>query len=465
LSTHTYRQKNHVKKSDPFPAGARIPHMRILFICLCLASVGQAQSLFTAQTLRNDFTDLVHHLGTRHPGINRYTAQEALDKVSNQIHSRLNRPMTGWEFFRVIAEYRAAIKCGHTRFRPSASMQQELEKNGSFFPLPVQFAGTALYARLPDQSIQEVLTINGTPVPELLKFMFARFPTDGNAVDARYDMITESFWLYYAWLIDFSTPEFDITFRTSSGKESKKIRGVSFQQTASLKFYPDKSTVSPLLYYEQSGQVGYLSIKTFSSEEINASGQSYSKFLEETFVKIEHDKISQLIIDIRGNGGGDDRYGALLCSYVAKGPFHYFKKVYMLDGKTEIPVDHPCEQLQQQAAHAYAGKVVLLVDGRTFSTAADVASIFKSMQRGTLVGRETSGGYDGNTSGRSEQEVLTNTGIRVSIPLWYYENAVKPLQPLDRGVIPDFVVLKTLESIRNRVDLDRQTAIGILTKN
>lgn len=442
-------------------------NMRLLIfltILNCCARPALPQSLsFLQDALKKDLTNLYNDLSTKHPGVYRYTSADTLRKIYLRVAGKITKPASAWEFFRIASELRTAVKCGHTRLRPSAAMQGELEKTGHFFPLPVQFAGNVLYARLPDQTIREVLTINGRPVAEVLRILFARFPTDGDAFAARYDMLTENFWLNYAWFIDFSTPQFELTLRipNTGGKEVKRFASIPYGQAAAIRFYQGREDTA-LLHFEKKNGIAYVRIKTFSSREINGAGLSYRKFLEETFMTIEKEKIPNLILDIRGNGGGDDQYGALLCSYLADRPFSYFKRVYTLRDGIESPVNHPCVSLQQPVAHAFKGRVVLLVDGGTFSTAADVAGIFKSTQRGTLVGRETSGGYAGNTSGQSEQFTLANTKITVIIPQWYYENAVRPLQSDHRGVIPDIVIHKTPASIADNLDVDLQQAMQLL---
>jgi C-terminal processing protease CtpA/Prc len=107
-----------------------------------------------------------------------------------------------------------------------------------------------------------------------------------------------------------------------------------------------------------------------------------------------------------------------------------------------IDVGHPCVQRQHPQPDAFKGKVCLLINGRTFSTAADVASIFRSNKRSIIIGSETGGGYEGNTSGASERVELNNSHIKIQIPRWYYENAVAPAPQLHRGTIPDYAVKK-----------------------
>jgi len=211
--------------------------------------------------------------------------------------------------------------------------------------------------------------------------------------------------------------------------------------------------------------VGYLKVNTFSSYSYRHSGIGYEDFLKKTFSRLKSESVGRLVVDIRDNGGGDDQYGALLFSYVAQKPFGYFKRVYKKDGHSTVDIGHPCVQQQHPQADAFNGKVCLLINGRTFSTAADVASIFRSNKRAAIIGSETGGGYEGNTSGESERVELNNSHIRIQIPRWFYENAVVPVPQQHRGTIPDYVAnKKTADLFDKSKDPELDLAFEMLSK-
>ena len=122
-----------------------------------------------------------------------------------------------------------------------------------------------------------------------------------------------------------------------------------------------------------------------------------------------------LILDLRGNGGGVDEYGALLVSYFLERPFRYFDHIHLttiapsfatwlprtfdeLRAGTEPGPNggfrvtaalHPGVGEQRPASHPFPVKVVVLIDGGSFSTTADVAAQLRSRERATFVGEET----------------------------------------------------------------------------
>jgi hypothetical protein len=110
----------------------------------------------------------------------------------------------------------------------------------------------------------------------------------------------------------------------------------------------------------------------------------------------------------------------------------------------------------------YLGKLVVLIDGGTFSTAADVAAQLRSMGRAIFIGEETGGGYDGNTSGLNALIILPNSRLRLRIMMYDYWNALKPPAMRGRGTIPDRAVVRRVADYIRGVDPPLEEAIRIL---
>ncbi len=106
---------------------------------------------------------------------------------------------------------------------------------------------------------------------------------------------------------------------------------------------------------------------------------------------------------------------------------------------------HPGLQVQQPAKHSFDGEALVLIDGWTFSTAADVATVAHHNSLATFLGEETGGGYDGNTSGMTEQRSMPNSGIAYSVPKWMYTTANLGHSHFGLGVPPDHALRATVE--------------------
>ena len=429
----------------------------ILFL-LTISSHSFAQ--ISAENQRADLKQLYEALVKTHPGFDRYVTADELLSEYKKLDKSISAPASNWEFYRLAAKMAAAVKCGHTRLRPSSNMSEQVQQGRTFFPLPVAFVDSRMYARMQDQSVKEIIAIDMLSTSEVVGKISQCFPVDGNADLGRYDFIAPAFAVLYARYVGQHPDDFKLTLKSERGFQEVTVKPITFKEAGNLSM--TRRSDGPIDYQVRAG-AGYLTVMTFGSEEYRNVGASYNDFLAETFRKIKESGIKKLVVDIRDNGGGDDQYGAKLCSYLLNKPFSYFKTVKERgeDGLFHS-VQHPCLATQQISLNAFTGEVVLLINGRTFSTAADVAAIFKNSKRGTVMGSETSGGYEGNTSGRSTSIALKNSGMTITIPLWYYENEVEPQKFAHRGVLPDVTITPTVETLNSGKDAALNAAIALL---
>lgn len=105
-------------------------------------------------------------------------------------------------------------------------------------------------------------------------------------------------------------------------------------------------------------------------------------------------------------------------------------------------------------------KLVVLLDGGTFSTAADVTATLHHLGRAIFVGEESAGGYEGNTSGLNALVVLPRSGLRLKIMMYDYWNAVSP-RTKGRGTLPDVVVERRVADLIRGVDPQMDRAIAL----
>lgn len=96
------------------------------------------------------------------------------------------------------------------------------------------------------------------------------------------------------------------------------------------------------------------------------------------------------------------------------------------------------------------------------SSCADVAAILSSNGKAKIMGEETGGGYQGNTSGIMPQLTLPNTGLVVTVPVLEYHNAVDTTKNTGRGVMPDYRVIRTLPQVISNEDVVMQAARAMI---
>jgi hypothetical protein len=204
--------------------------------------------------------------------------------------------------------------------------------------------------------------------------------------------------------------------------------------------YPE--TVRPRPRYELAlrGPMAVLTIRGFGDDRTPGVAP-YPAFPESVFRELAAKKTAGLIIDLRGNGGGVDDYGKLLLAHVMDKPFLYYKALEMCDNRFEVfrragadqaALDrqtqglqrnrrgwfdvpgHPNSGIQQPREPHFAGSVVILIDGLSFSTTGETTSLFHYHHKARFVGEECGAGYYGNTSGFGMAVTLPRTGAALA---------------------------------------------------
>jgi hypothetical protein len=472
----------------------------VLLLLLSLVSVCKAQDYdpeerFTIDRLHEDFALLKRALQTTHPGLNRYVTPQETEHMFAEISARLNRPMTEREFFREVTLLSSVINCGHTRFRRSAAFYGQQDDHASYLPVRLRILGDRAYV-LHDGTKEgsltpgsEILRINGQAISALIERMMLHLPGDGTIRTGRTKVLEDNFPALYKDLID-QPGDYEVELIDSSGSV-KLVRVEPLTPAESDKVgqvrYPELSEPRPAaLALEVRSNVAVLTIRSFGNSVKDASGNDYNTFLDQSFRKIQEKEISNLIVDLRENGGGSDEYGARLFSYLSEQPFEYYdhlgvvvehvdflkhtslpqdfneeikKRVREDDLGRRVAVGHPNLQTQQPIEPGFRGRVIFLIDRGSFSATAEFASVAHNHKRGIFIGEETGGGYHGNTSGMGYLLTLPHTKLRINIPMIKYVSAVSGNPFASRGIIPDYRVLPTIEEILSGADPVLESAL------
>jgi hypothetical protein len=219
-------------------------------------------------------------------------------------------------------------------------------------------------------------------------------------------------------------------------------------------------------------------------------GNNYPKWMEDTFRILREKGTRVLIIDLRGNGGGNDMYGAMLVSYLTDKPFRYFDHIdvktiapsfkefsdWRADREPQLrenmianpaggylvpPKIHPGVAEQPPGKYPFLGKVFVLIDGGTFSTAADFCAVAHHLKRASFIGEETGGGYYGNNSGMETTLTLPGSKMRVRVPMYEYWNAVPGYDGKRRGTRPDQLCETKVANLLRGVDEQLELALKL----
>ncbi len=450
--------------------------------------------------LRADLALLRRALEEAHPGRLRFTSQDALDAAFSMAEQALEEPETEIEFYSRISVILATIRDGHTRSLLSEATMEVLSSSAPMFPLRLRFlAGRAFVVAAPEAKLPlgaEILAIDGQPMSAIVAELFRHLPGDGDIETGKYWALTDSFGLYYH--LFFSTgPAFEVGFRSLDGALPKTTRlsAIRADALSSLDILPgrgDAPSSKPLrLDYLPDRGAARLRIATFNADEIGEAHQDLPAFLAEAFADLRERDIQDLILDLRGNDGGRDAFGSLLCSYLLSVPFRYYDRLELASdhysfleftnmdsaalaglfaglvrsesGELRRPESaHANLALQEPRPRPYRGRVWVLVNGASFSTTAELCSILHHHRRAQFIGEEIGGAYGGNTSGSFLILTLPASRIRIAVPLVSYVLAVPAEDRIPRGVRPDCAVQPTIDDVLRSVDRELETTLDLI---
>lgn len=187
-------------------------------------------------------------------------------------------------------------------------------------------------------------------------------------------------------------------------------------------------------------KIGLLTIPHFQNNETTA-------FFDSVFPRIS--QTDGLIIDLRGNGGGNSGYADHIARYLIDRPIatdRWITRVYnpafaSWGLKEETYSAQQDSMMPLDGIKPYLKPVVLLTDRGTFSAAEDFTALLKSAGRITQIGTAT-----GGSTGNGVRASLTGNGQIMANICSKHDVAPDGTEFVGIGLIPDVVIEESAKS-------------------
>ncbi|MBN1970318.1 MAG: hypothetical protein JXR48_15945 [Candidatus Delongbacteria bacterium] len=460
--------------------------------------IQESEMYQNSNSFQQDFIYMVQALKSKHPDLYFTLSKEEFDDEYSIVMQKLNVVESEIEFQIIVQQFLAKLNDGHTNL----ALFDIFDCN-EIFPIQFKFIDNHLYILNIDKSFRyeligkEIKRINNKPVLGVLKGLGSFISAENefhkmNILSKKYlnnptflktyDFIkTDSLNLTIAVndtdenLVLPISDDFDFyktkenTHYITSKKstpfyysliENEKIAYFQFNMFMDFNVWLNWVSKAPFFLKPIIYPVGFVH-KTYSQAFNEYYTAYFDNFLEEMFTEINKKNITNLIIDLRNNGGGNSTLGKQFIKYIPTKSeelkdfmvypyWEYFKKdtmTYKSDFFSQV--DSEDSDFYIKPSVQYNGNIYILIGENTFSSAVDFATLLKDNNIGNFVGTPTGG-------------KPSSFGDLVFVKLPNHENILghswkffqRPDRSKDKEITlwPDYVIYPSINDIINGDD-------------
>lgn len=294
--------------------------------------------MLTPEQMREDVAVLRGVFEESHVGLYWFVTEPDLDRRFEAVSAALDRPMTARAFHRLLLPVVAAVRHGHTTLTlPTESVGHRwrlLDRGRRYLPLGVRVLDGRLYVAVDlteEGTVEpgtEVVAVDGRPVAALLDTMRAYLSADGANDTFKNHQLGNN--AAFAHLLDllFGPAEayvLDVVPLGGGAVERRTVAALPPARMAALyreRTGRDVDAYPPALAFEMLGdRAALLTVSSFYEGLIPPGEPGFEAFFAGVFRRVREAGVEDLVVDVRGNEGGNGDYPPLLYSYLADRPF------------------------------------------------------------------------------------------------------------------------------------------------
>lgn len=457
--------------------------MRIKYFYFLIAGFLLLTSLRYSDTItsqQEDFHVFRTVLESKEGTLDMHLSSDSISYYLDRLQVELSDEKSDLEEFKLYSEMIARLDCGHTQVLNNQRVQAKWLLEKKSLPIDIYLVDRHLIvgkiipedfentirgndpfggpSEIPVGS--EILSIDHRTVPEMMEGMAKYLSGDEGAIGFKYYQARELFEFYRHLAFPLEKDSVSVQYIST-----EKDTVTTFMQPgkAPLHSINRRLRLGSEKYFENEGnfgkfkivsdKYGYFRFTSFAQ----SSGTDYELFLEESFRKLKENNIDELVIDLRGNTGGVMQYefikyfvggGVNIGRYVIAKPFKGLDNKYVK--KMNLPfIRYAFLSWSQKRSVKngtfnngiiytdsvdddlrFKGKVAVITDEGTFSSASILACHLKTLAQAKIVGRPSGGSfYSGNAGTLMVQ--LPESGLELSInPNTFYSQLEPTEDPL-----------------------------------
>lgn len=373
----------------------------VLVLFLCSTAFGQ--KLSPAQQI-SDFDDLCSKLERVHPDLYLYQSKKEYENNKMKIKASMTDSIKISDFYLKIAPFIANIKDGHSMMLPpiTSDFVSYVKKDGKTMPLRIKAVENVFVVDYPivmNSGFNEgdtIFSINGVDSKDILKKAYDLWGSEkdnGIKEAAVNTYLSLLFWHMYRW-------DDSYVFMVKHGNtiEKKHLEGVP--QSMAMKVRRERLSKNKPESFSCKFSSDYTQATLIIRNVYNE--KALKEFCDSVFKEINYRKIPEIIIDMRNNTGGSSPCVERLISYFPHPEYVLYSKsqikvstyskaynkerhpeIYsqicnIPDGELFVVKESLIEDNRKEA-NLYRGKIIVLVNNKTYSGASSFAHVMNKL--------------------------------------------------------------------------------------